>query len=540
MSGRQARARHHVTSADVQVVGYVRASQLVDGLVDALVDALRTGVPVQLLPHHSLFDAGRVRVPFDEREHQRQALHDELVDVLADKEAARNRAKQAQRRNDEAAANEYDADVADLRAKASRLQHALDELIVDTTAPAHAEPFDVQADVWAPALRSIKSSRGRLRQDEASALDLIVPQLRVEPIGTRWQGVATLRIPTSSGVAELGPVRWDIDTAGNKGGQAVALARGNVVLSGETRRKPELVADLVLSGTITREAAMTAVNAPFAELRALLLHTVRGEPWPDWVGLQWQDPVFVQWVHDIYTDPQWVWRGNGRYTLFSPMRQFAVHEVAAEGPLTVAELTSRAGAAVVNLVKFTGDARDGTVRAWRPSLRLVDPGRTQTTAVLGPIMCSCGRPATIVARAPEVVTDLLCECGRMPGGQLHGAPEGLRFPDAYQDLRLSRDNCVADLTASAARNARNLPPRSRRVVDLLASQDGMSEGDLRRAMNTSSVVATLRRLQHQGYIRDVQTDVRRFFLSEAGRAHHDQTIGGADPNVAPAHRKDTP
>lgn len=509
--------RHQPRSADEQVVGYVKASHIIDGLIDALISALRTGVPVTQLPDHAMFNTERVHVSYDLRKQQLDSLHLELQEALSLKDAARDRAKAAQRRDDSEAADEYDADASVHRAAAKRHQSAIDALREDPHTPAKPTPFDVRADVWVPTLKSIKASGGQLNQDEISALNLILPELRVEPVGHRWQGVATLRITTSQGVAELGPIRWDIDSAA-RGAQVVALLRGRPIDTGETRRKPEIVADLVHTNKIGRAAALVAVNAPFPELRAVLLHTLCDEPWPAWVDDQWRSPTFAHWIRDVYTNPAWNWMSNGRYTRLSAHRQLAVHTAATEGTCSGGQISERIGTARTDVTRYAHDVTFKSMRPWRRSLTLLESARPARNSILGPITCVCGNAATIVARAPEVVTDLLCDCGRMPAGEKFGAPADLRFPDAYRDLRLSEKHCIAELGRATAKQATSLPPRSRKVLELLAVEDGQNEGELRQASGLVGLNRALARLHTQGFIEPRQGATRRWHLTSAGRA----------------------
>lgn len=498
-SGKSLIGRH---AADMEIVGYADFAGIMEGMADAFVEAIRTGVPTRMLPGHQMFGHRVGLSTVDLWNEKMSALTSDLSQATREATAAMSMAVEAKADGEEDMRVEYKNLASRRTADAARLRRAIDELNKEQTVLERSEPFDVRADVWVPALHRLRTCGGRFTQTERVHFQTMFPKFKMELVGATWWAVASLRLNTKDGVAELGPVRWPVNAQGRS--TVLALNR-KAPATGERRTRLEIVAVLVASGRICRDAAQTVSNAPFRELRHLLLHELCGEPLPDWVGPQWRDPVFVDWIVRVYSDPNWVWSNRGKYGSSLLKRQYAVCLIDRHGPMLKRDLMRRMGVGQLNVSEFSQPFRGKNTRqrALQPSL--VQLGRGEwTQPVLGLIVCECGRNATTVARAPEIVTDLLCPCGLAPGGEAFGMPPGLRFPDEYQQMRMTLEQCEE---LAASRHARHKALTAREEDVLVNGRDQLAGGvvahRLGKAIGMSGVDSTLRTLQRRGLVEQV-------------------------------------
>lgn len=164
-------------------------------------------------------------------------------------------------------------------------------------------------------------------------------------------------------------------------------------------------------------------------------------------------------------------------------------------------------------------------RAVQPCLTVV--GIEDFRKVLGPIVCECGAIAQTVARSPEVLTDLLCDCLRPPGGEALGMPKDLRFPDEYHQMGVSLEQCQSLMAARRAKSGQKVTKREEVILrrpELF--DDGISTGRLGRELSMSSLFDATRRLESRGYIERIATQpFKPWKLTEAGRAAAAELIG---------------
>ncbi|NHC21853.1 hypothetical protein G6553_01520 [Nocardioides sp. IC4_145] len=497
-------------STDMQNVGYFKAATIVEGFVDATIDALRTGVPVSRLPGQSVFASTHVHQVVDVRADQIAAL--EHARDQAERLAVRARALSLAEEMDEAESLDYAATARKARRDAAEARQKIAELRDMPTNVAPIGEFDALTDVWIPALARLRRSSGRVSQRDYLALKTVVRkywQVRRDGV---WYGRATIMVNTSDGVAELGPIEWPLGRGG-KGTQALAVNMPRTrVLSRDSRKT--VVARLVATGRIERDAALTACNAPFSELSAVLLHEICGDAYPAWVSDQWRDPTFVQWLVRVYTDPKWAWLGRGKYSELSSLRQHIVNYAAERGEFVLGEAAPDLYAfdlhTVVRLAHDAPAAAGARIRDWRSSIEPVEYTREFATRRYAPVACACGQPATVSTRVPEIPRDLLCACGRMPQGERFGAPATLRFPDEYQALRVPDAECLADVRAQNERRRVALTPMQLQLLSLDGLRSGASAKALRQELNErngqerldygAGLSVALRRLQRQGYV----------------------------------------
>lgn len=506
-------------AADCQVVGHFDTVSVLQGMADAFVDAIRVGVPVRQLPGHDVFGTGKHRVAVDVRGEQLRSLELDAAAAKKEADSASDLAAAHLAKKNASMSAHYDEVATRRLADFERLQQAHNRLATQPPESTANEPFDVRAHIWLAAVNRLRTCGGRLTQEERVAFSAIVPTFRMELVDHVWWAVATVRLNTVDGVADLGPIRWKVGAPGR--GSHAAL-NGTAPTTGEDRTRHELVATLVATGRIIRLAALTACNAPFPQLRQILLHKLCGEPWPDWVSDQWRDTTFADWIVKVYTDPDWTWDSQAKYTTTLLSRQHAVW-IATTAPdegMLWSDLQKRLRDPSVYAGVLTSPkkARRTTARAVEPVLRSVGPtGATQQRRVTC-IFCECGAKATIVARAPEVLTDLLCDCGRAAGGTRFGMPNGLRFPDEYKQMRIDQAACERRAEHRREKFKSKLTKREALILKnahLLA--DGVSDASLSRALSVSSMSYALSSLLRRGLVESQgEKRKRRWFLTEAG------------------------
>jgi hypothetical protein len=505
-SGKSLIGRH---AADMEIVGYADFAGIMEGMADAFVEAIRTGVPTRMLPGHQMFGHRVGLSSVDLWNEKMGALTSDLSQATREAKAAMSMAVQGLAEGDEDMHLEYKKLASRRTADAARLRRAIEELGKEQTVLERSEPFDVRADVWVPALHRLRTCGGRFTQAERIHFQTVFPKFKMELVGATWWAVASLRLNTKEGVAELGPVRWPVNAQGRS--TVLALKR-KAPATGERRTRLEIVAVLIASGRICRDAAQSVSNAPFRELRHLLLHELCGEPLPDWVGPQWRDPVFVDWIVRVYTDPKWVWSNKGKYSSSLLKRQYAVCLVDKHGPMRPSEIIERMGVGQLSVWEFYQPfkGKNTRQRSVQPSLMVLS-WPASNRPLLGPVVCECGRNATTVARAPEVLTDLLCPCGLAPGGEALGMPAGLRFPDEYQQMRMTLEQCVELLASRLARHG-SMTERERDVLvrgsELLAG--GVTAYQVGKAIGLRTINPTLRTLERRGLVEQVVAPGRTY------------------------------
>jgi hypothetical protein len=208
---------------------------------------------------------------------------------------------------------------------------------------------------------------------------------------------------------------------------------------------------MVATGRINFEAATTALNASFPQLRALVIHLVLGDPLPEYVGEQWRDPLFVTHIQRIYLDKGFIWLGTGHYQVFLFRRQAVLDLLAERGPMRIADvmgelLIPRPGE--LSLLTFPQRTSKRGTRPIEPSM-CSDDARPQRLALLSLFPCVCGGQGSLARRFAEIPADLLCMCRRMPRAGEFDVDPHLRFPEEYL-TRPSPEECREELRARAA------------------------------------------------------------------------------------------
>ncbi|WP_311208467.1 MULTISPECIES: hypothetical protein [unclassified Aeromicrobium] len=429
-------------SPDRQIVAHMNSRDVTKEMVAAIKDAIRDGVPVRELPDATMFHQRGTYLSTDAREQQAHETRTAIADAKADAAAAADLAIAAKKRRDEDGAARFLKKVSKADARARQLKAVLDDLET-STAPAerHPEAFDVDAEVWVPALNRIRSG-GKFTQTERNALDVIMPNLSFHYRDGRWHGEATLRITTSRGVAELGPIRWTC--ANGVRTPTSAVERPAPGRSRDQRGLREIRVKLLSTGRVNDAAALILVQAPFTELRSVALHAFAGEDFPDWVGPKWREPEFIDWIAKTYAAKDFVGM-HGQYGKSSPTRQFAATFVAKNGTSSPVDILAAMGAPGRDHTEFGRVRWDDSNRPFQPPLILENPGRPIAEQRYRSVLCECGAPASRVIRVPEIPRSLLCHCGLMPDSESFGASKTLRFPDEYGSLEISTEYCLAEL-----------------------------------------------------------------------------------------------
>lgn len=517
--GRSTKSLIGRNAADVQIVGYADLEGVLTGMADAVTAAIGDGVPVRMLPGHDVFGTGAFSVAVDVRSEQLRTLEASIASARKEADAATNLAVEHGSIGNDLMRDRYNEAATRRSADLQRLQQAYEQLAAEPVEAAADKPFDVRADIWVKAIHRLKTCGGRLTQEEKVAFQAIVPDFRMELIDDMWWGVATIRLNTLDGVAELGPIKWKVSAPGRSTRFAL---NSKAAATGETRTRQGVLVDLLATGRITKHAAQVVCNAPLPQLRQVLLHELCGEPWPDWVGDQWREPAFVNWIVNVYTTQDWHWAKNGKFGSTLLYRQYAVWILAGAGPLTWNELQARMRNRGIPASQFCRPHADKNVdaRATQPSLKYTGQFAPTGEQLISCIECECGQLATIVARAPEVLSDLLCDCGRAPGGTALGMPEDLRFPEEYRQMRIDLETCERDVKDRFERFKTNLTKREILILQhahLLAG--GASAHALGKALERGDLSIPLHKLADRG-LAEVHGKQwkRKWFLTTDGKA----------------------
>lgn len=334
--------------------------------------------------------------------------------------------------------NEIDsagAAVATLQKKLARLNAQLD---------APTDTFvecDTYLDVLEAALSRLLSCDNLVSSEDRLALDVILPDLRIDEVDGRWVVSSSVRVngkPRPNGdlgpVYDFGPFTWPLEGLTERGAHLLRRLEDEPYLKPELSRKA--LKERLIEAGLVPEAARVALNGP-GQLTTVLLASLQQEVMPDDLDAEWADKAFVQHVTNAYRDPDFRWMG-GKYTALRHLPQ-AILDIAAtfDEPFTPAELIAAFPEArrrdVASLVKPNAVKKNSPRRAFPALLRRVDgltlPVYEDTPLSL--VMCLCGLPATIVCPRWEVPRELLCSCGRMPDAAAYGADPDMRFPKHY-------------------------------------------------------------------------------------------------------------
>lgn len=424
-----------------RAVAFIPYDRLLKNLNAAVVAALRDGVPTEFVPGLSAQTTDQTSFYLDEWEQNKTIVRRRLKETQArakagDEDSLLPGLMPEQKESLRAIAAEQH-----LRARRLADELADLELRRPTAADKDPDTFDMRTAIWEPAVRAF-AGQTHLRTAKYEALNNVLKDFRLDrgPDGL-WRGSLTLRVDTSEGVASIGPIRWHVGTGG--GGTQEVTARHTAARHVTDYDKRQLRSRLVNIAKVTDEAAIVALNSPFAELPhviiagAALLAGDDDIKFRPWIGTKWRNPVFARWVATVYQDPEFNWYKN--YSESSPKRQAAVDFILAHDPVSGRQLVEG-----VNLNLSTTETirkfplwSDGKPRPVSPSIRTLDDrARSYTEPVLTLHTCHEGHLGVTVTRVPEVLTDLLCEHGHHAGVSRRAFPADIEFPDEYQLLRV--------------------------------------------------------------------------------------------------------
>ena len=512
--------------SEPETLGYLDARLLLSGFARAAAKACREGVPVRQLPHSAdLYQlTGRPATAAASAHARIELFEDKLAEL--DQRVARARAIVLSTSDPDKVAD-YSAEEDRLRALRREVTGKLDrarDTAVDTPL---AGPFKTYNEVVTTALQHLADGPKKVSQTQYEALHTVMPDLSLSRDSHGiWHAAATLRLGTSDDtVVAVGPIRWRVGAAG----RGTASVADRSFTFNEREPRAVLVTRLTEAGTLTRPALLSLLNALFPELPYVVLHGLTRHPFPHWVGTQWRQRPFIDWVTAHYTDPNFRWANLGRYTTFSPERQLLAHLCAQHVEVDDALLAAHTpGGLTSGYGRVTRTVRSkGRIPDWDPVVHVAapttstDPGATATRArrharttrtqkysaseVYTGIRCECGRIARVVARVPEVPRSLLCECGRMPDAARYGMPDDVRFPDEYtRVLMLSLERCQALIEDKLIRSPQTpsevLVTMMRHVEDIAA---GLSAATLcqRTGLAPNQVRPVLHRLAARGLLR---------------------------------------
>lgn len=201
--------------------------------------------------------------------------------------------------------------------------------------------------------------------------------------------------------------------------------------------------------------AHVLLACPFPAAPYVVLAHAKGEAAPSWVGPQWSDPLWMRWMHHVYTSDDTRWGAVGQYSYASWIRQAALDTALAHGgqvskrTLLGALTDQNLGRGELSRISAPGGAisKGGSLtRAWHFPLTRVgnytrghrSPPGSEGEPGFAVIVCpTCAETATVATRVPEIFGDLLCPNGHMPLGG-HDLLAGVVAPDEYQWLRVPR------------------------------------------------------------------------------------------------------
>ena len=470
--------------------------QLHRDMLPALAAALREGVDGILKPDYKLFASAHTMRIADNRLATIDALRKRAGDARARAATALSNSQdpdidEHQRRALMASDRKLrgDADAAD--AKAADLQRQQPSVNLA------AETFDATTDVWLPALASLHG-RDRVSQEVHRALQVVLTDFRLTRSGALWTGSVKLNLNTAHGIAVLGPITWRI---GPGGLGTPDLAERHIKARHTTIVERAILAEtLRVTCGLPRATADLICRSPFTELGHIIAHKLCEHPVPDWVGAQWRHPAFMEWVTNIYSDPKFVW--GPQVSTTRPLRQLAANLVAQRGRVTGSELLEELAPVSLRFTHYLAHRQptDGVLVSPRqPSVQ--SSGESSfAKRVLTPFRCKEGHAARIVTLIPEVVTDLLCECGQMAGVADIGYPADLVFPDEYQLLLAPELECREHAAIEQRiKLERPLAPLPQGVVDVLEAHGPMQLGGIKAALIDAGVARPTMGKQQIGY-----------------------------------------
>lgn len=525
--GRRARDRsQEFNPAEREVIAHIPASALLEGFVKAFLTALRSGVPATRLAGYTIYSAAASHVAVNTWQNSVDQIERKLAEAKRKKKRAKSYAFNAE--DDDEAEEWYrthraaSKEVKQLKADLKQLRQAPREAPLDG-------PFDAYTHVFTKAMENLAACGNKVSQAQHTALRTLVPRMTIGyRDGTLWAS-ATVRINTTEGVAELGPIEWTVGTGGTGSQRARALA-STAPRQLPNRSRAGLRRRLELETGMTADAAATLTNAPFPELASVVLHHAVGADYPDWVGGDWRDPEFGEWVTKVYTDPDFCWRGSGRYVRLSPERQAVVNYAAEHLKFTATDLAQAVPTLLVRRVAEFAKAEVPRlkIRPWQPIIvGLGSPVRGSKVAsrTYAAVMCECGRPATVSAKVPEIPSDLLCACGLMPNAAALGLSETLRFPDEYQRLRMPHAEVMADLEQRKADWIVELTATAKAILKTtLVLGEGATQRQIETVVNSTSVNQQLRALADVGLLQRSDRVPARWSVTPQGRLAHERLL----------------
>jgi DNA-binding MarR family transcriptional regulator len=524
---------------DVEPWGTFDQEAFTKGFVTAFIAAVRTRVPARLfLISGELSCDGRA---LDPAVHQRR-LH-----------RARLKYRNARRHRISSTKAEIEAKLAvdksrfayEARAAAKREQdakRAYQALRAETTSPVGPEAsrqFDAYAHLLVPAMARIYHCGGKVTQSEAHAFRQLVPNFAMSQRDGQWWAHAWVRMATTQGVAELGPIDWCVGSGGS-GSQLFRARHGNKAVEAVSLRKT-LRQQLNRTG-ISKRATATLTSASFAELPLVVLDQLTSCGLPDWVDEEWRQEAFAHWVAQVYSDANFPWGANSRFAYAAPVRQLVVYYAVDRGEFTTRQATDDlylgTNQDIYRLVRPEVRRDTQTTRPMQPCVVGPDVTRLRPDTVLSAVVCPEGHRADIWTRVPEIPRDMLCSaCLRMPDSDMHKMPPGVRFPSAYRSLQLGREEVEAHRVAYLQKRRLSLGTREVRVLTLWNLLDqGALDATMAGALGTGTLSHALNRLCRFGYVmKEDKQYGARWSYTDAGREKARELL--AHPSATDRARK---
>lgn len=491
--------------------GYVDVGALHRALVTSFADALRSGIPVERLDLGRLprahVGAAPLALPGERELEMRIAGLSAEVDACFLKQAR---------------AVAGSSEEADLRAQGIAMKAALASAEAELAQLRRGPAKDVPPVEGPPrlvlaalkrALEILLLDGGRITNQQAAALDVVLADLVLEPGEGVWRCQASWRVPMTDGVALLGPVPFTVAMPAQR---TTAVVRRNLgQVSADDRSAARDVALLMQLG-LSKNAADTALDSPFPLLVPALVHALGGKPLPPDTAPAWQQLAFLAWLKRVYTDPQFKWSQG--YTVVPFTEQSIVNAVVgrggkANGRHICESMPRMTNPRLLRTVKkamriWNGAACEAPMVSYRRQSKKGDRGRGGRYALF---TCDCRTPITTVVCAPEVPRRLLCKCGQMPDAQLWAMDPLVRFPPEYRSLSPSREQVEAYQQRDRGRSdAIRIGPTARLVLGLagLRHPQEMSTTQISVALERSVYQAqdTLRRMEASGLITSRQPD----------------------------------
>lgn len=426
----------------------------------AAAQALEDGVAVddiQMLPAAGTL-TGRPQDalgPALDRDHRISALQEEITQLRKHAEADRRNSEESTRKADR---QRWRRRADDHQRKADQRSAELSRL---HSRPVQELPLPSRASVKPVTLALAQVARPEPAQDlaETAAVHQLFRDPGATPDGLLIRGVVQMAVPTTDRLLLLGPIEFILPNRCMNGValllQHADLTRRTMAPQFRTRAERQRLVDRlqVAPAALPRRAAEAAAAAFFAAVPALLLGEPSGEP-----ARAWNDPRLAAHLRRTYRSSDAGSRAaSAPWLRINPARQALSYAVAdAEHPLTpdeVAAVLHRYGVpngASQRAHQFTADQRAADAQVsgswgWPPAvLRLYRKGQRRWQAALRACP-TCGGPAELVVRVPELPYACMCSCGGAPG-----LPPGLRMPHIYQLLAATREELNAYAAALTA------------------------------------------------------------------------------------------